>query len=36
MQETEAYITIKDHKDEFPNKIPFNKPFNKLIQIKYS
>ena len=22
MQETEAYITIKDHKDEFPNKIP--------------
>ena len=21
MQETEAYITIKDHKDEFPNKI---------------
>ena len=22
MQETEAYITIKEHKDEFPNKIP--------------
>ena len=22
MQETEAYITIKYHKDEFPNKIP--------------
>ena len=22
MQETEAYITIKDHKNEFPNKIP--------------
>ena len=22
MQETEAYITIKDHKDEFPHKIP--------------
>ena len=22
MQETEAYNTIKDHKDEFPNKIP--------------
>ena len=22
MQETEAYITIKDHKDEFPNQIP--------------
>ena len=22
MQETEAYITIKDHKDEFPNKMP--------------
>ena len=21
MQETEAYITIKDHKDEFPNKM---------------
>ena len=36
MQETEAYITIKDHKDEFPNKILFNKPFNKLIQIKHS
>ena len=36
MQETEAYITIKDHKDEFPNKISLNKPFNKPIQIKYS
>ena len=22
MQETEAYITIKDHKESFPNKIP--------------
>ena len=22
MQETEAYITIKDHKEIFPNKIP--------------
>ena len=22
MEETEAYITVKDHKDEFPNKIP--------------
>ena len=22
MQETEAYISIKDHKDDFPNKIP--------------
>ena len=22
MQETKAYITIKDHKDEFQNKIP--------------
>ena len=22
MQENEAYITVKDHKDEFPNKIP--------------
>ena len=22
LQETEAYITVKDHKDEFPNKIP--------------
>ena len=22
MQKTEAYITIKDNKDEFPNKIP--------------
>ena len=22
MQETEAYITIKDHKDKFPNKMP--------------
>ena len=22
MQEAEAYITIKDHKYEFPNKIP--------------
>ena len=23
MQETEAYFTIKDHKNEFPNKIPY-------------
>ena len=23
MEETEAYITVKDHKDEFPNKIPY-------------
>ena len=22
MEETEAYITVKDHKNEFPNKIP--------------
>ena len=22
LQETEAYITVKDHKDDFPNKIP--------------
>ena len=22
LQENEAYITVKDHKDEFPNKIP--------------
>ena len=22
MQETEAYIILKDHKDEFPNKVP--------------
>ena len=22
MEELEAYITVKDHKDEFPNKIP--------------
>ena len=22
LEETEAYITIKDHKSEFPNKIP--------------
>ena len=22
MKESEVYITVKDHKDEFPNKIP--------------
>ena len=22
MDESETYITVKDHKDEFPNKIP--------------
>ena len=39
LQETEAYITIKDHKEDFPN-ISFNKyfpifPFNKPFKIKY-
>ena len=36
MQETKAYITIKDHKDEFPHKIPcrlINPPKSKIGKI---
>ena len=32
MQETQANVTIKDHKEDFPHKISF--PLGKLFKIK--